>query len=104
MLPAYILAGITLTAGCCDASIVCRLQCNSVLNYIILYCASLQEVLIALNDKHRSLTKRPSLSSDDIKDVPHASVKLMQQCWHKVSPCDLKATAHLDCASPCDCV
>ncbi|KAL0037387.1 hypothetical protein WJX79_005383 [Trebouxia sp. C0005] len=42
-----------------------------------------EEVLIALNDKHRSLTKRPSLSSDDIKDVPHALVKLMQQCWHK---------------------
>ena len=44
----------------------------------------LQEVWLALNDKHVNLTKRPALSSADIKDVPQALIKLMQQCWHKV--------------------
>ncbi len=70
--------------------------------FLPVLCASLQEVLIALNDKHCSLTKRPSLSPDDIKDVPHALVKLMQQCWHKVSPYNLSAAAHLDHVTLCD--
>ena len=45
---------------------------------------TLQEVALALGDRHHSLIKRPELRSDDIRDIPHTLVKLMQQCWHKV--------------------
>ena len=59
------------------------------LRHFVLGCGQqgsvcLQEVWLALNDKHVNLTKHPALSSADIKDVPQALIKLMQQCWHKV--------------------
>ncbi len=52
--------------------------------------AMLQEVLLAIADKHRKLAKRPQLIGLHGRVPNPQLVALMKDCWHPVSSCCLK--------------